>query len=111
MKTINGAVAIIAIALSGCSTTSVELFKPTGAKVETEHVSHLMAGWPFKPEWRDENGFKEGGLSHVQLLLQWENEERGYYLESGLGYKLDTQGLIGPRMSTSVRFGKAWKFK
>lgn len=71
-------------------------------RLELEHVSHPLAGWPFGPST------EEDALTQANVMLEW---ERGRVrVEQGLGYRLMDQGFYGPELTytgrVSVRIGR-----
>lgn len=89
------AVVLIVHAVSGCASLA-----PASTKLEFEHVSHPLAGWPVGA--RDQ----EDALTQANGLLVWRAERA--YVEAGLGYNLrgrDGGGIYGPTLTGTVRAG------
>jgi hypothetical protein len=73
---------------------------PSGARLEVEHVSHPLAGWPVSAK------NTEDGLSQANAILRWQRGRT--YVEQGLGYNLKGEnggGFYGPELTYTARFG------
>ena len=73
---------------------------PDVTRIEIEHVSHPLAGWPVSAS------DTEDGLSQANLIARW---QRGrFYIEHGLGYNLQGEnggGFYGPGLTYTGRVG------
>lgn len=87
-----------ALALQGCAAII-----PNTAKLELEHVSHPMAGWPTGPK------SQEDSLTQVNGIASWTIS--GIRVESGLGYSLLDKGFYGPSLTYTGRISKEWRLK
>lgn len=75
---------------------------PDAIRAEVEHISHPLAGFPL-------NADKEDAVSTVGVVARW---TRGhFYVEQGLGYKIDRSGFNGPDMTYAGRIGYEWRIK
>lgn len=90
---------IIAIAsvalLAGCSSLPMQ-----SIRLEAEHVSHPLAGWPVN----DSNN--EDALTQVNVLKRYENHR--FYVEHGIGWNLQGEhggGFYGPGLTYTARVG------
>lgn len=85
--------ATLMLALSGCM--------PQTLKLEADHTSHLLAGWPLEPQH-----MAEDEITQVQGLFVW---RRGIaYAEAGVGYNVkgrDGGGFVGPSFTATARAG------
>jgi hypothetical protein len=88
-------VTLLAASLTGCAAM------PNAYYVETEHVSHPLAGWPVGS--KDE----EDSLNQLNVGAEWRNE--GAYLQMSLGYVLTDGGFYGPKLTATMRAG--YKFQ
>lgn len=88
------AVLAAVLSLSACA---------TGARIETEHVSHPFAGWPFGP------AAEEDALDQVNAILEWHRPE-GWYAEAGVGYVIADEGFRGPPLTFTARVGHRFTF-
>lgn len=75
---------------------------PTGARVEVEHISHPLAGWPCGPK------LEEDALTQVNALAVW--RKGNSFVETGLGYKIASQGFYGPALTFTARAGHEFTF-
>lgn len=86
--------ALALTALTGCAAL------PDSARVEMEHVSHPLAGWPVSAK------DTEDALNQANAILRW---QRGrVYVEQGLGYNLKGEnggGFYGPELTYTGRVG------
>jgi hypothetical protein len=85
---------ILAVLLSGCA------IAPNSARVELEHVSHPLAGWPVSAN------NTEDGLSQLNVIGHWQSGR--VYVEQGLGYNLQGEnggGFYGPGLTYTGRIG------
>jgi hypothetical protein len=89
---------LIALSMTGCAVM------PDSTRLELEHVSHPLAGWPVSA------ANTEDGLSQVNLIGQWQSGN--VYVENGLGYNLQGAnggGFYGPELTYTGRIGvKFW---
>lgn len=84
----------LAVFLSGCA------LSPTSARVELEHVSHPLAGWPVSAN------DTEDGLSQANVILHWQSGR--VYVENGIGVNLQGEnggGFYGPGLTYTGRIG------
>jgi hypothetical protein len=88
------AVLAIAVTLAGCA---------SGVRLEAEHVSHPFAGRPFSDRT------EEDSLTQVNALLEW--QRHGWFIESGLGYRVRDGGFYGPPLTFTVRAGRRFELK
>lgn len=93
--------ALALTALTGCSVL------PDTARVEVEHISHPLAGWPVSAD------NAEDGLSQANVIARW---QRGrVYVEHGIGMNLQGEnggGFYGPAMTYTGRVGiELWNRK
>ena len=91
----------ILLTLPGCA------LMPNTVRVETEHVSHLSAGWPIEKQGRTEDGF-----SMVSIIGRW--QMRGAYLEIGEGVNLEGRnggGFYGPAEVFTARMGYEFRVR
>ena len=89
----------IGFILAGCA--------PNTVRVEVDHQSHLLVGYPFTPQREEDN------LTVLQGTLEW-GGPTGPYLDAGLGYNLQGAnggGFYGPSFTGTLRAGYAWKVK
>lgn len=86
-------VAVLLIGLlGGCSSV----------RVEHEHVSHPFAGPPFGPLT------EEDSLDTVNVIAR--KEHGRFYIEAGLGYKVNDGGFHGPDLTFTSRVGvELWR--
>lgn len=92
MKTLIAA--LIALSMTACSVM------PTSARMELEHVSHPLAGWPVSAN------NTEDGLSQANVILHWQSGR--VYVENALGYNLQGAGgggFAGPGLTYTGRIG------
>lgn len=84
----------VAVLATGCAAIA-----PTSARLELEHVSHPLIGWPVDQQ-------REDGVSQANALLRW---QRGrFFVEQGLGYNLEGAnggGFEGPALTYTGRVG------
>lgn len=84
--------------LTGCAAA------PT-LRVELEHISHPLAGWPVeRQKWSEDD------VTQANALLHW--ERGGWYADAGIGYNLQGRnggGFYGPALTGTVRAGKEWR--
>jgi hypothetical protein len=83
-----------ALSLSGCA---------TGARLESEHVSHPFAGQPFGDRT------EEDALNQLSAILEW-HRDNGWYAEAGLGYVISDSGFYGPPLTFTFRAGRRFDF-
>jgi hypothetical protein len=98
MKTI--ALACAVSLLTGCAAL------PTHVKVEVEHISHPLAGWPCSDK------YTEDAVTEASTLAVWRSEH--LYLEAGVGYNLkgaNGSGFYGPALTGIVRAGAEIKVR
>jgi hypothetical protein len=89
------------LALTGCGVM------PTHLRVEVEHVSHPLVGWPCTPQ-----AGSEDGLSQLSGIAAWRGDHA--YAEAGLGYNLEGRnggGIYGPALTGTVRVGYEWRLR
>lgn len=85
---------LAALALTGCATS---------VKIEAEHVSHPLAGWPVSDR------HTEDSLTQANVLLSW--QRKGWYVDAGIGENLDRSGgFYGPALTGTVRAGREFVF-
>lgn len=87
--------------LAGCA------LAPATVRLEYEHVSHPLAGWPCERQ-----GTTEDVLNQVNAIARY--EIRGAYVDLGLGRNLQGQhggGFYGPVLTGTVRAGYEWRLK
>lgn len=85
---------------SGCALT--EHCDSMSLRIEHEHVSHPLAGYPFGP------ASEEDALDHVGPVGRC-TVGRGY-VDMNLGWKIGDGGFYGPRLTGGVRIGvEIWK--
>jgi hypothetical protein len=92
---------LLPLLLTGCAAL------PNRMRVEVEHVSHPLAGWPCGRQ-----SGSEDGLSQVSAIAAWRGEHA--YMETGLGYNLegiDGGGIHGPSFMGTVRVGYEWSLR
>jgi hypothetical protein len=85
---------LIALSMTGCAVI------PDSTRLELEHVSHPLAGWPVSAN------NTEDGLSQVNLIGHWQSGR--VYVEQGLGYNLQGEGgggFGGPSLTYTGRIG------
>jgi hypothetical protein len=85
---------LIALSMTGCAVM------PNSTRLELEHVSHPLAGWPVSAN------NTEDGLSQVNLIGHWQSGR--VYVEQGLGYNLQGEnggGFYGPELTYTGRIG------
>jgi hypothetical protein len=85
---------LIALSMTGCAVI------PDSTRLELEHVSHPLAGWPVSAN------NTEDGLSQVNLIGHWQSGR--VYVEQGLGYNLQGEnggGFYGPGLTYTGRIG------
>jgi hypothetical protein len=85
---------LIALSMTGCAVI------PDSTRLELEHVSHPLAGWPVSAN------NTEDGLSQVNLIGHWQSGR--VYVEQGLGYNLQGEnggGFYGPELTYTGRIG------
>jgi hypothetical protein len=85
---------LIALSMTGCAVM------PDSTRLELEHVSHPLAGWPVSAN------NTEDGLSQVNLIGHWQSGR--VYVEQGLGYNLQGEnggGFYGPELTYTGRIG------
>jgi hypothetical protein len=85
---------LIALSMTACSVM------PTSARMELEHVSHPLAGWPVSAN------NTEDGLSQLNVIGHWQSGR--VYVEQGLGYNLQGEnggGFYGPGLTYTGRIG------
>jgi hypothetical protein len=85
---------LIALSMTGCAVI------PDSTRLELEHVSHPLAGWPVSAN------NTEDGLSQVNLITHWQSGR--VYVEQGLGYNLQGEnggGFYGPELTYTGRIG------
>jgi hypothetical protein len=85
---------------SGCAT-----FAPDASRIEIEHVSHPLAGYPSGAR------AEEDGLTQVNALARWKSGR--FYVEQGIGYNLkgrDGGGFYGPGLTYTGRVGIEFDF-
>lgn len=90
------------LALAACLALSA-CVAPT-LRIEAEHISHPMAGWPVGPA--DE----EAQITQMSALLHW---QRGpWYASVGVGVKVYEKtpwDFVGPDMTGTVRIGREFR--
>lgn len=82
--------------LTACATPAL--------RVEVDHISHPMAGWPCGP------ANEEAQLTQLNALLHW--QRGGWYADAGIGWKLaeKTQwDFVGPKLTGTVRIGREFR--
>jgi hypothetical protein len=92
MKTVM--ILMVAMSMTACSVM------PTSARMELEHVSHPLAGWPVSAN------NTEDALSQVSVIGHWQSGR--VYVENGLGWNLqgaDGAGFKGPGLTYTGRIG------
>lgn len=83
-------VAILALCMTGCATV----------RIEAEHISHPLAGWPFGP--CDD----EAQITQLNALLHWQKGR--WYADAGVGFKVYERSqwdFVGPAMTGTIRVG------
>jgi hypothetical protein len=99
MKNLTGLV--LCLAVPSCAVL------PNTVRVETEHVSHLTAGWPF-----DAQHGAEDALYTLSVVGRWQT--RGAYLELGEGVNLagrNGKGFYGPAEVFTARLGYEFRVR
>jgi hypothetical protein len=85
---------LIALSMTGCAVM------PDSTRLELEHVSHPLAGWPVSAN------NTEDGLSQLNVIGHWQSGR--VYVEQGLGYNLQGEnggGFYGPGLTYTGRIG------
>jgi hypothetical protein len=85
---------LIALSMTGCAVM------PDSTRLELEHVSHPLAGWPVSA------ANTEDALTQVNVIGHWQSGR--IYVENGLGYNLqgaDGAGFKGPGLTYTGRVG------
>lgn len=80
---------------------------PSRFRLEAEHISHPLAGWPLEPQRHSEDE-----VSHISAIAAWDHG--GWYAEAGIGWNLygkDGAGFYGPALTGTVRAGYEWRFR
>lgn len=83
------------LTLQACTTLA-----PSSYRVEVEHISHPLAGWPVSAN------NTEDGLSQANVIARWTHGR--VYVENGLGYNLQGRnggGFYGPALTYTGRIG------
>ena len=70
----------------------------TSLKLEYEHVSHPLAGWPVEAQYGAEDT-----LDHIQACAV--RKAGRLYSEACLGHKLRDGGMYGPSMTGAIKIG------
>jgi hypothetical protein len=87
-------IAVALLLLCACATPTL--------RIEAEHVSHPLAGWPCEPQH-----LSEDDVTQANVLLHW--QRRGWYADAGLGWNLQGNGgggFYGPALTGTVRVGR-----
>jgi hypothetical protein len=89
---------LIALSMTGCAVM------PDSTRLELEHVSHPLAGWPVSA------ADTEDALTQLNVIGHWQSGN--VYVENGLGYNLQGEnggGFYGPGFTYTGRIGvKFW---
>lgn len=89
---------LVCLAMTGCAST---------IRIEAEHISHPLAGWPCEPQ-----SGSEDEVNQVLAIASWRGD--GPYLDIGLGQKThgrNGNGFTGPALTGVVRVGYEWRLK
>jgi hypothetical protein len=91
---------VSALLLAGCATVL-----PDSTRLEIEHVSHPLVGWPMSPSG------DEDALTQANVIMHWQSGR--VYVQNGFGYNLqgsDGAGFQGPGLTYTGRIGVLlWK--
>lgn len=94
--------ALALIPLFALATGCVEVTRlPDSGRLELEHVSHPLAGWPVSA------ANTEDALTQANLVLRWDVSKR-VFIEQGLGYNIQGAnggGFYGPAFTYTGRVG------